>query len=87
METKTQIDIEREIKALIAERFEFGLEKVTDETSLITLGLDSLDTYELILTLEEEYGIEIKAYDKIKNVGQLITSIEGEYVKIRGGEK
>ena len=87
METKTQISIEREIKNLISRRFKIGLEKITNETTLTALGLDSLDEYELGLSLEEEYGIEIKDYNEMKKIGQIIKLVESEYTRIHGGEK
>ena len=85
METKTQLDIEREIKNLISQRFKIGLEKITNETTLTALGLDSLDEYELGLALEEEYRIEIKDYNEMKKIGLLIKLVKSEYAKTHGG--
>ena len=85
MKTKTQSNIETEIKNLIAERLSVDLEKIADQTTLTDLRADSLDKYELILILEEKYGIEIKDYDKIKNIGQLIKYFEDEYARVHGG--
>ncbi len=51
---------ENKIKEIIAEKLEIALEQVTDEAKFIDdLGADSLDVVELIMTLEDEFDIEI----------------------------
>ena len=48
------------IKAIIAEQLGVKIEEVTPQASFIDdLGADSLDTVELVMALEEEFGIEI----------------------------
>ena len=48
------------VRAIIAEQLGVKLEEVTDTASFIEdLGADSLDTVELVMALEEEFGIEI----------------------------
>jgi acyl carrier protein len=48
------------IKELIAEKLEVSLDQVTEEAKFIDdLGADSLDVVELIMTLEDEFDIEI----------------------------
>lgn len=51
---------EGKIKGIIAEKLEISLDQVTDEAKFIDdLGADSLDVVELIMTLEDEFDIEI----------------------------
>ncbi len=58
---------EDKIKAIIAEQLGVKPEEVTPEASFIDdLGADSLDTVELIMALEEEFGIEIPDEDAEK---------------------
>lgn len=67
------------IKSIIAEQLGVKTEEVTPEASFIDdLGADSLDTVELIMALEEEFGIEIPDEDaeKMTTVGDAIKYIE-----------
>lgn len=63
------------IKALLAEELGVNAEEITAETSFKEdLGADSLDLFELVTNLEEEYNIEIPAeeLEKLTTVGKVI---------------
>ena len=67
------------VKAIIAEQLGVKLEEVNETASFIEdLGADSLDTVELVMALEEEFGIEIPDEDaeKMTTVGDAIRYIE-----------
>ena len=67
------------VRAIIAEQLGVKLEEVTDSASFVEdLGADSLDTVELVMALEEEFGIEIPDEDaeKMTCVGEAIKYIE-----------
>ena len=67
------------VKAIIAEQLGVKPEEVVPEASFIDdLGADSLDTVELIMALEEEFGVEIPDEDaeKMTTVGDAIKYIE-----------
>ncbi len=67
------------VRAIIAEQLGVKLEEVTDGASFVEdLGADSLDTVELVMALEEEFGIEIPDEDaeKMMKVGDAIKYIE-----------
>jgi acyl carrier protein len=69
------------VRAIIAEQLGVKVEEVTDGASFIEdLGADSLDTVELVMALEEEFGIEIPDEDaeKMASVGDAIKYIESK---------
>jgi acyl carrier protein len=77
--------LEERVKEIIVEQLGVNAEQVTPEASFIDdLGADSLDTVELIMAFEEEFGAEIPDEDaeKLSNVGKVI-----EYLKSKGFDK
>ncbi len=57
-------DIEERVKKIVVEHLGVNEEKVVEGASFIgDLGADSLDTVELVMAFEEEFGIEIKDED------------------------
>jgi len=67
------------VKSIISEQLGVKSEEVTTGASFIDdLGADSLDTVELVMALEEEFGIEIPDEDaeKMTTVGDAIKYIE-----------
>ena len=71
--------ITEKVKTVIAEQLGVKSEEVTDQAKFVDdLGADSLDTVELVMALEEEYGIEIPDEDaeKLTTVGDAIKYIE-----------
>ena len=71
--------IQDKITEIIVEQLGVKPEEVNAEASFVDdLGADSLDTVELVMALEEEFGIEIPDEDaeKIQTVGDAIKYIE-----------
>jgi acyl carrier protein len=76
---KNNILSEKYIKKIIAESMNVDANSITMETLLVDdLGADSLDAVELIMALEDEYGMEIEddAAQSVKSVGDLVKYIE-----------
>ena len=76
--------IEQKVKDIIVEQLGVNVDQVTSEAKFIEdLGADSLDTVELVMALEEEFGQEIpdEEAEKIKTVGEAIDYIEKEIAK------
>ena len=72
-------DIADRVKKIVVEHLGVEADKVTESASLIDdLGADSLDTVELVMAFEEEFGIEIPDEDaeKIGRVKEAISYIE-----------
>jgi acyl carrier protein len=73
-----------DVRAIIAEQLGVKVEEVTDSASFVDdLGADSLDTVELVMALEEKFGIEIPDEDaeKMTTVGEAIKYLEGKTKK------
>jgi acyl carrier protein len=71
--------IEERVRKVIEEQLSVNQDQITREASFIDdLGADSLDTVELVMALEEEFGIEIpdEEAEKITKVGEAISYIE-----------
>lgn len=71
-------DVEK-IKEIVAEQLGVDESEITEASSFVDdLGADSLDTVELVMALEEEFGVEIPDEDaeKISTVKDAITYIE-----------
>jgi len=69
----------QKIKQIIAEQLGVKVDEVTDDAKFVEdLGADSLDTVELVMALEEEFGIEIPDEDaeKMTTVGEAMRYIE-----------
>ncbi|MCL1851702.1 MAG: phosphopantetheine-binding protein [Peptococcaceae bacterium] len=49
---------------------------ITEQTTFADLALDSLDTVELLMKIEEEFSVRIEMSEDIKSVGDLIKIIE-----------
>ncbi len=74
--------LEDKVKEIIVEQLGVNAEQVTQEASFIEdLGADSLDTVELVMAFEEEFGAEIPDEDaeKLTTVGAVVS-----YLKEKG---
>tara|TARA_B100000676_G_scaffold244774_1_gene247024 strand:+ start:48 stop:284 length:237 start_codon:yes stop_codon:yes gene_type:complete len=73
-------DVADRVKKIVIEHLGVDEGKVSDNASFIDdLGADSLDTVELVMAFEEEFGCEIPddAAEKILTIKDAITFIEG----------
>ena len=68
------------IRALIAEQLELDEEEITMDSALIEdLGADSLDVVDLIMSIEDEFEIEVpdEAIENMRTIGDAVRFIEG----------
>jgi acyl carrier protein len=78
-EVQTMSDIGERVKKIVVEHLGVEPDKVTENASFIDdLGADSLDTVELVMAFEEEFGCEIPddAAETILTVGDAIKFLE-----------
>jgi len=72
-------EVAQKVRSIIAEQLGAKVEDVTDAATFVDdLGADSLDTVELVMALEEEFGIEIPDEDaeKMSCVGDAVRYVE-----------
>ena len=69
------------VKEMLCEQLDVEEDKVTPEASIVDdLGADSLDVVDLIMSLEEEFDVEVPDEDVegMKTVGDIVKYIEGK---------
>ena len=67
------------VKTILSEQFDVEEDTITPETSIINdLGADSLDVEDLLMTIDDEFGVEVPDEDveKVKTVEDLVSYIE-----------
>ncbi len=67
------------VKTILAEQFDVEEDKITAETDLQEdLGADSLDVVDLLMSIEDEFEVEVpdEEIENIKTVGALVSYIE-----------
>ena len=67
------------VKAILSEQFDVEEDSITAETSISEdVGADSLDVVDLLMSLEDEFEIEVpdEEIENIKTVGELVKYIE-----------
>ncbi len=67
------------VKAILSEQFDVEEDKITAETNIADdLGADSLDVVDLLMSIEDEFEIEIPddEVENLKTVGELVKYIE-----------
>ncbi|BDE96672.1 acyl carrier protein [Raoultibacter timonensis] len=64
------------VKEVLAENLDIEGDQVTEEATLDSLGIDSLDMVELICDIEEKCDIEFGEPEGISTIGQLVAHID-----------
>jgi len=75
------MNLEEKVKKIIVEQLSVDAASVTPEASFVDdLGADSLDIVELVMTMEEEFDLEIPDEDaeKIKSVSDVASYIKSK---------
>ncbi len=68
------------LKEIISEQFGIDRDAVSEDTDIVAdLGADSLDIVEMLMALEEEYGVTIEdsKMAELKTVGDVVACVEG----------
>ncbi len=68
----------QKLASLLAEHNDIDASTITMDTPFDSLGLDSLDTVELLMELEEDLGVPLELDEKVDTVGDLVKFIENK---------
>lgn len=68
---------------IIADRTGCDPKSVKLESTFVELGIDSLDTVELLMNLEDATGVSIELTQKIETVGELVALIEKQKKSVK----
>ena len=66
------------IAAYLAEQLAISVDEITADTTFDALGVDSLDTVDMVMDLEEELGVDLEITDQITTVGELVAYVESK---------
>jgi acyl carrier protein len=67
-----------EIREVICEQLEVAKEEVSIDTTFDDLGADSLDLFQVVIEIEEKYGIQLEEAEKIKSVRDAVNYVEAK---------
>jgi acyl carrier protein len=75
-------DVATNVRNVIAKYLRLDAKRVSDDAQFKDLGADWLDRLELMIVIEDQFGVEISddAADRIQAVGDLIRFIEGRHL-------
>lgn len=60
----------------LSEQLDVPAEEINRDTTFESLGIDSLDTVEMVMDLESELGVDLELDEKVATVGELADFIE-----------
>lgn len=66
------------VKELLAEHLEMDAAEITEATTFEDLGVDSLDAVEIMMEMEDEFGVEIKPGEAGTSVKELVAYIDSK---------
>lgn len=64
------------IAKYLSRQMDIPLENITPDTTFETLGIDSLDTVEMLMDLEEELNVDLDLQEKLNTVGEFAAFVE-----------
>ena len=64
--------------AYLPEQLEVPQDELTMDTTFESLGIDSQDTVEMVMELEEVLGVELELEEKVSTIGELVAFVESK---------
>ncbi len=66
------------VRQVLADHLEMDVEEITEATTFEDLGVDSLDAVEIMMEMEDEFGVENKPAEAGKSVKELVAYIDSK---------
>ena len=66
------------IAEMIAEKIDCEVSEIQPDTKFSDLGIDSLDITELVMMMEDEFGVELEMDTSIQQVSELVALLESK---------
>lgn len=64
------------IAQYLSRQMDIPVESITPDTTFENLGIDSLDTVEMLMDLEEELNVDLELQEKLSTVGEFVAFVE-----------
>lgn len=64
------------LQGIMEENLSIEREEIKLDSTFQSLGIDSLDTFQLIIEIEEEFGIEVESPENMKTIKDVVDYIE-----------
>lgn len=64
------------LQGIMEENLSIERDEITLESTFASLGIDSLDTFQLIIEIEEEFDIEVESPESLKTIKDVVNYIE-----------
>ena len=65
-----------EITNYLSRQMDVPVESITNDTTFESLGIDSLDTVEMLMDLEQELNVDLELEEKLSTVGEFVAFVE-----------
>ena len=60
----------------LSRQMDVPVESITEDTTFESLGIDSLDTVEMLMDLEQELNVDLELEEKLSTVGEFVAFVE-----------
>ncbi|QJA08502.1 acyl carrier protein [Romboutsia sp. CE17] len=64
------------LQEIMEENLSIERDEITLESTFESLGIDSLDTFQLVIEVEEQFGIEVESPENLKSIKDVVNYIE-----------
>ena len=64
------------LQEIMEENLSIERDEITLESTFESLGIDSLDTFQLVIEVEEHFGIEVESPENLKSIKDVVNYIE-----------